>query len=55
MMAHIRSAIETFAPVDVLVTDRAEMAARHDDVGSILYWPTREGRPVYRPASVQPV
>ena len=39
MMARIRSAIETsrFAPVDVLVTDGAEMAERHDDVGSILY------------------
>ena len=55
MMARIRSAIETFAPVDVIVTDPAEMAERHDDVGSILYWPTREGRPVYRRASVQAV
>jgi uncharacterized protein len=48
MMASIRSAIETFAPVDVIVTDPAEMAERHDAVGSILYWPTREGRSVYR-------
>lgn len=55
MMARIRSAIETFAPVDVIVTDSAEMAARHDDVGSILYWPAREGRAVYRRASVQAV
>ena len=55
MMARIRSAIETFAPVDVIVTDPAEMAERHDDVGSILYWPAREGRPVYRRASVQAV
>ena len=55
MMARIRSAIETFAPVDVIVTDPAEMAERHDEVGSILYWPTREGRPVYRRASVQAV
>ena len=39
MMARIRSAIETFAPVDVIVTDPTEMAERHDDVGSILYWP----------------
>ena len=53
MMARIRSAIETFAPVDVIVTDPTEMAERHDDVGSILYWPAREGRPVYRRASGQ--
>ena len=55
MMARIRSAIETFVPVDVIVTDPAEMAERRDDVGSILYWPSREGRPVYRRASVQAV
>ncbi len=55
MMARIRSAIDTFAPVDVIVTDPVEMAERHDDVGSILYWPSREGRPVYRRASVQAV
>ncbi len=55
MMARIRSATETFAPVDVIVTDPAEMAERYDDVGSILYWPAREGRAVYRRASVQAV
>ena len=43
MMARIRSAIETFAPVDVIVSDPAELAERHDDVGSILYWPTPRG------------
>ena len=53
MMARIRSAIETFAPVDVIVTDAAEMEERHGDVGSILYWPALEGRPVYRRANVQ--
>ena len=47
-MARIRAAIQTFAPVDVIVTDPVEMAERHDDVGSILYWPAREGRSVYR-------
>ena len=55
MMARIRSAIETFAPIDVIVTDPAEMAERRDDVGSILYWPLREGRVVYRRARVQAV
>lgn len=48
MMARIRSAIETFAPIDVLVTGQAEMIERSDDVGSILYWPASEGRSVYR-------
>lgn len=47
MMAHIRSAIRTFAPVDVLVTDPAEIARHRDNVGSMLYWPMREGRSVY--------
>jgi predicted nucleotidyltransferase len=55
MMARIRSAIETFAPVDVIVTDATEIAARRDDVGSILYWPSREGRPVYRRNGVHAV
>lgn len=55
MMARIRSAIETFAPVDVIVSDPLEMARRRDDVGSILYWPAREGRCVYRRASAEAV
>jgi predicted nucleotidyltransferase len=55
LMARIRSAIATFAPVDVFVTDPAEMAERRDDVGSLLYWPLREGRPVYRRKRVRAV
>ena len=55
MMARIRSAINTFAPVDVIVSDPVEMARRRDDVGSILYWPAREGRSVYRRASAEAV
>lgn len=47
LMAHIRGAIHTFAPVDVLVTDPSEITRRRDDVGSMLYWPLREGRSVY--------
>ena len=34
-------------PFDILVTDPAEIAARRDHVGSILYWPLREGKSVY--------
>ncbi len=48
MMARVRRSIQTFVPVDVLITDPIEMAERRDDVGSILYWPLKEGRSVYR-------
>jgi uncharacterized protein len=48
LMAHARRSITTVAPIDVLVTDQAEIDARRDHVGSILYWPLREGRSVYR-------
>ncbi len=48
LTAAIYRAIDTFAPVDVLVTDPAQITHRRDNVGSILYWPLREGRTVYR-------
>ncbi len=50
LMAKVRRSIETAAPIDVLVTDPAEIEARRDQVGSILYWPLREGRSVHRRA-----
>jgi predicted nucleotidyltransferase len=49
-MARIRAAIRTFAPVDIFVANPAEMTTRRNDVGSLLYWPAREGRAVYRRA-----
>jgi len=55
MMARIRTAITTFAPIDVVVTDPAELADRYNDVGSILYWPVREGRIVYRRSNAEAV
>ena len=48
LMADVRRSIRTVAPIDVLVTDPNEIEARRDQVGSILYWPLREGRSVYR-------
>ena len=48
LMASARRAIVTVAPIDILVTDPTEMEKSHDRVGSILYWPLREGRSVYR-------
>ena len=47
LMAAARRAITVAAPFDILVTDPAEIAARRDHVGSILYWPLREGKSVY--------
>ena len=49
-MAEVRRSIKTAAPIDVLVTDPEEIEARRDQVGSMLYWPLREGRSVYRRA-----
>ena len=47
LMLDIRRSIKTFAPVDVFVADRVEIAEGRDKVGSMLYWPLREGRRVY--------
>lgn len=55
MMARVRRSIQTFVPVDVLITDPTEMAERRDDVGSVLYWPLREGRSVYRRPNAEAV
>ena len=48
VMRHIRSAIQTFGPIDLLVVDRDELKSQRADVGSAVYWPLREGRVVYR-------
>jgi uncharacterized protein len=48
VMRHIRSAIHTFVPIDLLVVDRHELESQRADVGSAVYWPLREGRVVYR-------
>jgi hypothetical protein len=51
----IRTPVSCRSGTDVLVTDRAEMAQRQADVGSMLYWPAREGRSVYRRANAEAV
>ncbi len=51
IMAVARRAITVAAPFDILVTDPIEIAARRHHVGSILYWPLREGKSVYRRAA----
>jgi len=39
-------------PVQVFVTDRRECERRRDVVGSMHYWPLREGRVIYARAAV---
>lgn len=48
LMRRIRGAILTFVPIDIVITDVAEIAADRDAVGSAVYWPLRDGRSVYR-------
>jgi predicted nucleotidyltransferase len=51
LMGRIRFAISAPAPIDVFVTDVAECELRKDVIGSMRYWPLREGVVVYeRPA-----
>jgi hypothetical protein len=47
-MRSIRGAIRTFVPVDIVVADLAEIDADRDAVGSVVYWPLREGVTVHQ-------
>ena len=50
-MGEIRFAIRAPMAIDVFVTDVDECERRKDVVGSLQYWPLREGEVVYkRPA-----
>lgn len=51
LVSSIRRAISARAPIDVFVTDLAEFERRKDVVGSMAYWPAREGEVVYQRAS----
>ncbi|MGH3718712.1 MAG: nucleotidyltransferase domain-containing protein [Pseudonocardiaceae bacterium] len=51
LISSIRRAISARAPIDVFVTDLAEYECRKDVVGSMHYWPAREGEVVYERAS----
>lgn len=51
LMARIRRAISAPVPVDVFVTDPEECERRKDVIGSMHYWPLREGRVVYERAA----
>ncbi len=47
LMGEIRAAISVPVPIDVVVTDRASYDSRRDLVGSMEYWPSREGYVAY--------
>jgi predicted nucleotidyltransferase len=49
--ANLYAALGGAVPVQVFVTDRRECERRRDVVGSMHYWPLREGRVVYARAS----
>lgn len=48
MMRNVRASIRTFVPVDVAIADLDDLTAGLADVGSVAYWPLREGRVVHR-------
>lgn len=47
LVARLRRAITAPVPVDVFVTDPSEIERRRNVIGSLLYWPLREGRVVH--------
>lgn len=47
VVARLRRAVTAPVPVDVFVTDPSEIERRGDVIGSLLYWPLREGRVVH--------
>ena len=51
LMGRIRGAITAPVATDVLVTDPGECERRKDVIGSIVYWPLREGVVVYERAA----
>ncbi len=51
LISSIRRAISARAPIDVFVTDLTEYERRKDVIGSMAYWPAREGEVVYERAS----
>jgi predicted nucleotidyltransferase len=51
LMGKIRFAISAPVPIDVFVTDTDETERRKDVIGSVHYWPLREGEVVYERAA----
>lgn len=49
--ARIRHVTPALVPTQIFVTDTRECARRRDVIGSMHYWPLREGRVVYERAA----
>jgi predicted nucleotidyltransferase len=49
--ATLRHSLPAAVPVQVFVTDERECERRRDVIGSMHYWPLREGRVVYAGAA----
>lgn len=49
--ADLLRAVSHGAPIQIFVTDERECSRRRDVIGSMHYWPLREGRVVYDRAS----
>jgi predicted nucleotidyltransferase len=49
--AMLRRSVPELVPVQVFVTDERECGRRRDVIGSMHYWPLREGRVVYARAA----
>jgi predicted nucleotidyltransferase len=46
-MSRLRAAVTSEVPIQIYVTDVRECARRRDVIGSMHYWPLREGRVVH--------
>ena len=51
LMAEMAQAVEPAVPVQAFPTDERECTRRRDVIGSLHYWPLREGRVVFERAS----
>ena len=51
LVASLRHVTPALLPLQIFVTDRRECRRRRDVIGSMHYWPLREGRVVYARAS----
>jgi uncharacterized protein len=51
LMAEMRQVVEPSVPVELFPTDERECVRRRDVIGSLHYWPLREGKVVYERAS----
>lgn len=49
--AELSGAVHHGAPLQIFVTDERECTRRRDVIGSMHYWPLREGRIVYERAA----